>query len=55
MCYCHDDRKINNFAVYQIPKQNFAVSQGEPKVYTKKSHHGNVRIVHIPKEVGLLD
>ncbi|KAH8698764.1 Mss4-like protein [Talaromyces proteolyticus] len=41
VCYCHDDRKINNFQVFQIPKANFAVSQGEPKVYTKKSDHGN--------------
>ncbi|KAI7786191.1 hypothetical protein LA080_004575 [Diaporthe eres] len=41
ICYCHDDRKINNFTVYQVPKKNFSVTQGKPKIYTKTSDHGN--------------
>ncbi|SPQ20732.1 0b523c81-3bca-4b37-bc8f-338625e785c8 [Thermothielavioides terrestris] len=32
---------MNNVQVFQIPKANFTVTQGEPKVYTKVSDHGN--------------
>lgn len=43
VCHCLDDRKINNWQVHQVPKANFSITQGEPKVYTKTSDHGNVR------------
>ncbi|KAI6085673.1 Mss4-like protein [Hypoxylon rubiginosum] len=41
ICYCHDDRKMAMTQVYQVPKENFKVVQGEPKTYTKVSDHGN--------------
>ncbi|RDW75502.1 hypothetical protein BP6252_06644 [Coleophoma cylindrospora] len=53
ICYCHDDRKINNFAVFQVPKANFSITQGEPKVYTKKSDHGNDISNHFCPECGV--
>ncbi|KAH8659785.1 Mss4-like protein [Xylariales sp. PMI_506] len=52
VCHCHDDRKINNFAVFQIPVANFTVTQGEPKVYTKKSDHGHEINNHFCAECG---
>ncbi|KAI1487038.1 Mss4-like protein [Biscogniauxia mediterranea] len=41
VCYCDDCRKMANTQVFQILKTNFEVTQGEPKIYTKRSDHGN--------------
>ncbi|KAI1506407.1 Mss4-like protein [Biscogniauxia marginata] len=41
ICYCYDDRKLANMQVFQVPRSSFSVTQGEPKVYTKRSEHGN--------------
>ncbi|KAI2610642.1 Mss4-like protein [Hypoxylon fragiforme] len=41
VCYCHDCRKMANLQVFQVPKVNFSVTQGQPKIYTKVSDHGN--------------
>ncbi|KAI1780813.1 Mss4-like protein [Hypoxylon cercidicola] len=40
ICYCHDDRKMANTQIFQVPKDSFSVTQGEPKTYTKVSDHG---------------
>lgn len=37
LCHCDDDRRMSNFAVFQVPKQNFRLERGTPKVYTKMS------------------
>ena len=44
ICYCHDDRKMSNTQVFQVPKSAFKVTKGQPKVYTKVSDHGNVSL-----------
>jgi hypothetical protein len=41
-CHCIDDRKLNNTQVFQVPKANFAITAGKPKVFTKQSDHGRV-------------
>ncbi|KAH8808682.1 Mss4-like protein [Xylogone sp. PMI_703] len=41
VCYCNDDRKMADIQVFQVPKSNFSVTQGELKEWTKKSDHGN--------------
>ena len=42
ICHCNDDRKMSGGQTYQIPKQNFTLVAGEPKVYTKVSDFGRV-------------
>jgi hypothetical protein len=41
-CHCTDDRKLNNTQVFQIPKAQFSITAGEPKIFTKQSDHGRV-------------
>jgi hypothetical protein len=33
---------LNNTQVFQVPKANFAITAGEPKIFTKQSDHGRV-------------
>ena len=42
ICYCDDDRKMSGAQTFQVPKQNFTLVAGEPKVYTKVSDFGRV-------------
>ncbi len=46
ICYCDDERKMSNVQTYQVPKQNFTLVAGEPKVYTKVSDFDRVRHFH---------
>lgn len=44
ICHCDDDRRMSNYQTFQVPKQNFTLEQGEPKVYTKLSDFGRVSL-----------
>lgn len=41
ICHCKDDRKIG-VPCFQVPKENFKIDSGVPKIWTKKSDFDRV-------------